>query len=995
MPSSSGGEEGDSLVIWIMKGYIEVNVFLNIPSDNGGQTLQDAVAAIIERSEDLHLRDRRWSLAELQLDNDDYTWLCNWALNLSGRTAKLWLEERPWFTLHVGQRECTYSTALGILLLLFAEENARRRATEGNLWSNFQEGHFHKSTYHILYTAGQPTRIHKDALERGARWLNLRHVFGEEGLQNWFDTVYLQFGFTNRGFHRRLPEWLIGQGRTQAIQHLLDGPMHSESFRILWHALRDFRRKNLRTEQLKSRLANNPWILPEWIEDLLAQAAARIEIGAGAETDILDRRDEIISFLTDPILRWNSPDTPQFVSYVTNIAQFELTEPTYYLMINGRVCTQLQRSDDGIYSFYPSDEIELPTTLPILVTTLISSGGQVIASYPISLWDTNDDITVFRATGKRMNAWQDTMRTETSYYLITAPDISIEPPPPYWCKLDAQGTRLSLLQEGWSSSLTARLEGHLFWQPNNKELSKREEPRWAHLVDISLESDTNQISFGDKLQVLIRHPEHISLSFVRLCTKPISFSDQSEEIAITEPIVITPEMLFHGSHLAELNFTLGARKDAASIRIDRSLRVEVIGAAMLSSEGWIALQPEMTLTVEQARTNPIQVFQAGLKEWAILEGDTWIGRPSGTPRPIGSLAGLGAQIRLRHGPYNAIDRDAPLMNEVVNRGIITSIQPRREHDYSTYNIQLAYPIELSDQHKVVVWDENGQLHVADREYMLVQLRQTADWILELPDNAARPIVIAIAYSGRRLGAWWENNWTDLLQHQSQDNKTKATMLRWFQLPILNDSSCLLVRGFVEQYGSTILPIWLSDVPLLDHLDWSIADEQWLSAVRILFSRWRPNDWATRRLVGQLGGMDEHLEEPMLQTAWKLLRIDPLLMGKVLQRFVTDVYYPQFGISATRELFKMLLSMLTEATDSNNLFQRKSTLMGEISDTMGYVDLNFVRRGLLEPALSIFNRKAIPSIQENNLALALSIEPFRRLLGINILERIEQSIFIRR
>ncbi len=943
----------------------------------------------------MHLRDQRWSLAELQLDNDDYSWLCDWALNLSGKTAELWLEKRPWHTLYIGQRECTYSTALGLLLLLFAEETARREATEGNLWSIFQQDYFHKSTARILYTAGQPTRIHKDALERGARWLNLRHVFGIEGLQSWFDTVYLQFGFTTRGFHRRLPEWLVGQGRTQAIQHLLDGPMHSDSFRTLWNALRDFRRKNLRAEQLQSRLSKNPWILPEWIEDLQIQAAARIEIGVGTETDTIDRSIEITPFITDPILRWNPPNMPQFLCYVVNIAQFELTEPTYYIMINGQVCTQLHRSDEGINSYYPSDEIELPSTFPILVATLISSSGQVIASNPINLWDSIDGITVFRSTtGKRIDAWQDMMRSEIPYYLITAPDISIEPAPPYWYKLDAQGTRLSMLQAGWLSPVNALLEGQLFWQPNNKQLAKREEPRWALPVDIVLGSPSNQISFGDELQVLIHHPEPISITFVRLRAKPIIFEDQTPEIAITQLIVITPDMLFHGSHLAELNFTLGVRKDAVSIPIDRSLKVEVIGAAMLSHEGWTALRPDMTLTVEQARTVPIQVFQSRLKEWALLEGDTWIGRPAGIPRPIGSLAGLGAPIRLRRGPYNAITSDAPLVNEVINRGIITNIQPRHEHDCSTYDVHLAYPVELSDQHKVVIWDEKGQLHVADQEYMLVQLRQTPTWILELPDDAARPIVIAIAYNGIRLGAWWDSDWFTMLQQQTQDIKTKATMLRWFQLPVLNDSNRSLVREFIENNGSKVLPIWLSDAPVQDHLQWPIVDEQWLSAVRILFSRWRPDEWDAPSLVRQLGGMDEDLVEPLLRTAWRLLRVDPLLMGKVLGRFVSEVYFPQFGTDATRKLFKMLLSMLTEATENNNLSQQKSELIRVTSETMG-VDLNFIRRGLLEPALSIFNHRRIPSIQENNLALALSIEPFRRLLGMSILESIEQSLLSRR
>lgn len=210
-----------------------MKIFQGIPARDGEKTIREGIAAILERAQEQRLLSRKWSLAELQLDTEDYNWLCDWAQNLSGKMVQIWLEERPWRPLSVGTRECTYSAALGSLLLLFAAETARRKATEGFLWSIFQQESFLKSTTHILYAGGQPTRIHKDALEAAARWLNLRHVFGIEGLQNWFDTVYLQFGFTYRGFLRRLPEWLVGQGRTQAIQHLLDGSMKSETFRTL------------------------------------------------------------------------------------------------------------------------------------------------------------------------------------------------------------------------------------------------------------------------------------------------------------------------------------------------------------------------------------------------------------------------------------------------------------------------------------------------------------------------------------------------------------------------------------------------------------------------------------------------------------------------------------------------------------------------------------------------------------------------------------------
>ena len=973
-----------------------MRIFQDISPRDGEQTIQQSIPALLERAQELKLFSRKWSLAELQLDADDFAWLCDWANNLSGRTVHMWLENNPWYTFRVGNRECTCATALGILLLLFTSEIARRKATEGFLWSIFQHDCFPPSTTRTLYAGGQPTRAHKDALEAAARWLNLRHVFGIEGLQNWFDTVYLQFGFTYRGFQRRLPEWLVGQGGTQAIQHLLDGSLKSDTFRALWDDLRNFRRKNIKAELMRARLANNPWILPEWIEELLTQAIAKIELGEGSEAASTQASDYIEPFVSEPILRWDPPKAPEFTCYVSNIAQFELSELLYYVMINGRACTQLQRSPDGVYIFYPSEEIVLPATLPILVATLISSTGQVIASNTLTLWDVNDEATAFRASsGKRIDGWHDMMRPDAAYSLITAPDTTLVPEPLFWYKLDASGTTLSFISAGWPASLSLQLDGQLLWQPNMKDFAKGEEPRWTRSIDIALYDTSQQIAFGDAVRAIISYPEDISITFIRLNSKPIDFMEGDNGSVITEPVIVSPDMLFHGTHLAELSFTIGVRKEASTARVTRAVNVEVIGAAILSIQGWTVLQPDTTMTVEQAKTFPVQIFRPHIKNWALLEGDSWVGRPRPTPYPIGSLAGLGAPVKLRLGPYNAIEPDALLVREVMNRGIIDGIRENEERDDCSYTIQLMYPIELDEQHEVIIWDEDGLLHIGNPDYFLVQVRGTLAWVLELPDSAARPLVIAIAYDGVRLGAWWEDNWSNILQRQQeQDIQTVATMLRWFQLPILSERDLPRIQQLVQQAGSQILPLWLSDALSHSHLRWAGEDDRWLSAVRIAFKHWWPSDMAARRLVTQLGGTDENLEESLTRAAWRLLRVDTLLMGKMLQKFVPTVYLPQFGVKVTQLLFRTLVSTLAGSASDHETQQQKNALLETTSDTMG-IDVNFIRRGLLDPALRMFQRKSTTAMEENNIALALSIEPFRRLLGIKILEYLAQSVVTRR
>jgi hypothetical protein len=130
------------LSVKVRKEAATVQVFHDIPIDNGLDTLKQSISALLDRAQEYHMLSRKWSLAELQLDAEDYAWLCDWAAHLSGKSVQTWLEERPWQIFQIGTRECTYSTGLGILLLLFTAETARRKATEGFLWSILQQDCF-------------------------------------------------------------------------------------------------------------------------------------------------------------------------------------------------------------------------------------------------------------------------------------------------------------------------------------------------------------------------------------------------------------------------------------------------------------------------------------------------------------------------------------------------------------------------------------------------------------------------------------------------------------------------------------------------------------------------------------------------------------------------------------------------------------------------------------------------------------------------------------
>src|SRR5262249_9195766 len=133
--------------------------------------------------------------------------------------------------------EYPLQSAFGLLLMLWIAESARREAEEGWLWRWIpQEAINDKAARRLLFTQDQPSPFLKELLEVSARRFNLRHVFGRVGAQQWIDTIFLQFGFTRRGFERRLPEWLARQSPVRAVRSLLDPETGSASFQELWES---------------------------------------------------------------------------------------------------------------------------------------------------------------------------------------------------------------------------------------------------------------------------------------------------------------------------------------------------------------------------------------------------------------------------------------------------------------------------------------------------------------------------------------------------------------------------------------------------------------------------------------------------------------------------------------------------------------------------------------------------------------------------------------
>ncbi|MDD4018446.1 MAG: hypothetical protein PHV28_10940 [Kiritimatiellae bacterium] len=147
-------------------------------------TLQQKVTDWAERFTD----KPEWSVCEIGLSEEDYRALFD---DLKQIEQGCFLKPPEW---------------LGLALTVALAECGRRHAGEDNFWVPVSRLFADISWKEKIFNhAGQPTSKCRKMLEDTARHFRLRHVYGNEDTMEWYVSMRLQFGFTRKGFERRLP----------------------------------------------------------------------------------------------------------------------------------------------------------------------------------------------------------------------------------------------------------------------------------------------------------------------------------------------------------------------------------------------------------------------------------------------------------------------------------------------------------------------------------------------------------------------------------------------------------------------------------------------------------------------------------------------------------------------------------------------------------------------------------------------------------------------
>lgn len=949
-------------------------IFNGLTPADGDDCLAAAVSAVLAtaRMRGLWPGRARWSTVELGLDDADLAWLQAWAWQLRGTTLLPWLSS--W-----RQHEASGLTgagSVGLLLMVMAADSARREATEGTLWPAV-ERLYAGDVRRLLFLHGQPTAEHKQALESAAWELGLRHVFGIDGLHNWVTSVYLQFGFTRRGFEANLPLWITApQNRSNSVEGLLEGPLGSTSFQDLWRALIGYRRRNISAARLGTVLEHSPWVLPEWRESLVRLAQTKMHLGGGETDRGTGPLQAEPNFLDAPALRWDGMGPPGFVCHWQRLTELNLPDDEYTLLLDGQETAKLRRQSDGALAAYPDGEFRLPT-VPSQVALLLDAEKKVARTQILTCWDDTEDISAFRLPdgGRLADVWTDALRRESGYALVIAADLDLDPPADRW-RMTADGAwRFALLpapRPAETQVLTP--EGLSLWKPT-KAVAGGED--WTTELSVRVSNQTTVRRWGEMATAFVGHPADVSVAFAR-CHGQMLACEAADGGTRVGPLTLTPGIR---TLMPELTLGLARGGSVACRRLPLPF-LNLVGALHFDSGERRPLAEETVLTTAAAQTDSFQLFaDNSWNDAALFEGDMAVGKPRARPASLLPLAGLGAPLLLRSRTYN--DREEPFIvaREVINPGEISGVTQKSDGVLREVCVHLKRSIEPDPAHRLFWWGRDGIQRLLDVGTFYA-CQQTNDWRFAAPAEWGEPIVIAAAFEGARLGAWWTEDWDRLINTDS-DVAEKAALVRWLRLPILGARSFRHVQIFAQDAPSEVLAAWVGDASLPTGLQWGRSDERWPDAVRQVFSGWQPDIRQARRVLSLLAPADIGETATRLQSAARLLmRVDPSLTARIFGVWLREFSVEKYTLVQTRRICTQLCQALAETTGPLDV--QAARLLQEAAMTMGCDD-HFVKRGLLEKAVAGFGGQHLTPSDLSNITLALAVVPFRRLLALRLLQ----------
>lgn len=875
-----------------------------------------------------------FSLVELGGTIGDYQWLKKWAKALDWYTANEWLHDLHPLKDVAAQTYWSGSDCLGSLLLFLCAESGRRDAREGEIWRHIPN-HFGTAARAELFMGGQPRSATRRAIESAAKRLGVRHAFDTEGSHAWYQTIYLQFGFTQIGV-QALPLWLGGLDHApSAVACLYE---ESAQFRSLWDTLRGFRSKSVSAQNVSAEILANPFTLNSWNTEILRFAQLQLE-----GQDSLSDSGEL------PLLRarlvWPELAAPAFELSWQGLPTLGLIEGGYNVYHDGQQVARLALEGTD-YQSYPPDFL-IPIHSPYLTLELEGDGSEDEREVDQVLWDTDEEFHLFDAKTGLALSKEKSLNSQRSVHLLAGPGVRLEPAPELSHEL-AGGRTLFALTAPWNPETTIVDDSGLV-----ATLHTKSPPSWIAACELVC-PDTRPLRFGESASVYLQNlPREANVVSARAWSKAVEFVKHGATWDGRVPI----DPASKTSNIS-VRFTVQCPTGRYSFQRSAKVGLHDVALRLPGKDEWQPFNNLPCLTAQELKRAKVRFFlQPDHAHYGLMGDTTFRRRPPARLSSLELAGGYGESLALWEGPYNRLadSKTHRLCCEYLDCGLLRGI---RWHEDGRFELQLSRPIEPSPDHFLLFWNVKGELEVLTTEDL--DSWERGLWCGQL-SRFSGPVSVSLGFEDRRLGSarspGFEPPWHD------QRTLRTAGLLRWMKLPLLRESWRDQVRAFAEANMNDCLSSWVFDSQMRDAPAVLAYEdtEEWSGVVR---SCLHEVPWQRKN--------SQQIWDQLLT-----LKRDKVTPAEHFMQLLLAV--PLTALELGREVlghneFRVLVEGMLMAPYGTARFKDKMKILGrDAADAMGSVDDRFLD-SLLKNANSSNSRA------RENLQLGLQRPAFVRYLA---------------
>ena len=843
------------------------------------------------------------SVAEARITGAELETLQSWFDGQYGKPRN-WCD-RTWQENVEGTYTASSREMFGALFLILASEIGRDHGSEESLWPSIADKfRTNKTTHSVLFGNDHPTELCKIAMAAGVRKLQLRNLIDRSDKQEYFDTIKLQIGFTYKGALRRLPDWLDGLGSTTALQMLIgsdvaleDFDASSLSFRKLWTTLREFRAGRISIHVASQVLRESPWIRASWVSPLLEVAKLHRPRAIPVSADCISEP------LCDPVFDWGTASKPRFQLKLNEERIYELLtgKKTAVFAVDGTVVDRWSAEATGGFRgsrLLACEKAGQPSNLRPMNLS-ISCNGEPIESIDLAALGLDEPFLIFDlASGARVDV-NEILNSNRDYAVVCDADMNV-PGSPF---AKGRGRSVFRLIRPLTQNTRLKCGEDVVWEPRISEFKPQ------RFINLALESDGNMpVEIGSQSSLFVTGvPEDAQTAM--LCigarTTQLVLGPQGWKTAQSVPLSLD---------LVTGNVRLRIRVEGPNYKraVIPKLKINLTGLAILQP-GMGTVRTPRWQTPKNARLNRAsgdgwaRIFDSG--DFKVREGSHLIGRKRSTTIELRDLNAWGAS---RCADFDGI-REKTLARVVEDRGCV-ELYLSAMFGGGSHTVYLRTPILPTPQHAVVVWRD---IEATPSIIAAARICTDNDGFVWKFSQAESPSLMAIAYEGICLGAYWNADYVASMLRKPITEKTIA-LFRWLKVPVLAEPFEELLKHIVRQYPSAFLRGWLDENALPKPFQHREAENGILTVVRTLFC-----DYSERRakqlheLANSLSSAFSH--EPTSSPVENFSKT-LLLMGEICPSFaysmaradVDDERYRQGILRVIHDALGLALQSVEEA-----------------------------------------------------------------------------------